>query len=61
MPMDFILPILHVATIIDFSDFGVVEDRLSQLVQFGEYWFVAGFHQQVKKAREKACNDKHIK
>jgi hypothetical protein len=30
------------------------------LVQLEEDWFIVGFHQQVHKAREKACHDRHI-
>jgi hypothetical protein len=33
MPMEFIVPSLHVATIIDISDSGTVEERLTQLIQ----------------------------
>jgi hypothetical protein len=61
IPMQFILPSLHIATIIDLSDCGSVEERLSQLVQLEEDRFVARFHQQVQKSREKAWHDRHIK
>jgi hypothetical protein len=47
--------------ITDLSDSGAVEERLSQLVQLEEDRFVAGFHQQVQKEREKAWHDRHIK
>jgi hypothetical protein len=61
MPMEFILPSLCIATITDLSDSGTIEERLAQLVQLEEDWFVAGFHQQVQKEREKAWHDRHIK
>jgi hypothetical protein len=61
MSMDFIVPSLHVAMITDLSDSGAVEERLSQFLQLEEDRFVAGFHQQVQKAREKAWHDRHIK
>jgi hypothetical protein len=61
MPMEFILPSLHIATITDLSDSGTIEERLSQLVQLEEDRFVTGFHQQVQKEREKAWHDRHIK
>jgi len=51
MPMEFILPILHVAVITYLLDSGVVEEIFSQLVQLEEEQFVAGFHQQVHKVR----------
>jgi hypothetical protein len=38
-----------------------VKDRLAQLVELEEDKFIAGFHQQVQKEREKACHDRHIK
>jgi hypothetical protein len=34
---------------------------LSELLEREEDYFVTGFHQQVQKAREKACHDKNIK
>jgi transposase InsO family protein len=40
MPMEFILPSLHIATITDLSDSGTIEERLAQLVQLEEDRFV---------------------
>jgi hypothetical protein len=40
---------------------GAVQDRLYQLMTMEEDWILAGFHQQVQKARDKAWHDKHIK
>jgi hypothetical protein len=57
IPMKFILPRLCITVITDLSDLGIVEERISQLVQLEEDWFVIGFHQQVQKAREKAWHD----
>jgi hypothetical protein len=45
MPMEFILPSLCIAAITELSDTGAIEERLAQLVQLEEDWFVAGFHQ----------------
>jgi hypothetical protein len=39
----------------------VIEERLAQLVHIEEDRFIAGFHQQVQKSREKAWHDHHIK
>jgi hypothetical protein len=61
MPMEFILPSLCIATITELSDTGAIEERLAQLVQLEEDRFIAGFHQQVQKSREKAWHDRHIK
>jgi hypothetical protein len=43
------------------DDTDVVQDRLAQLLELEEDRFIAGFHQQVQKEREKAYHDKHIK
>ena len=43
------------------DDTGTVCERLSQLVELEEERFIAGFHQQVQKEREKAYHDRHIK
>jgi hypothetical protein len=61
MPMEFILPSLHIATITELSDIGSIEERLAQSVHLEEDRFVAGFHQQVQKSREKVWHDRHIK
>jgi hypothetical protein len=61
MPMEFILSSFHIATIVGLFDIITVEERFSQLLYIEEDRFVAGFHQQVHKAREKAWHDRHIK
>jgi hypothetical protein len=61
MPMEFILPSLLIATIIDLLDSSTIEERLSQLVQLAEDRFVTCFHKQVQKAREKVWHDRDIK
>ena len=38
-----------------------MNERLLQLVGLEEDRFIAGFHQQVQKEREKAWHDRHIK
>jgi hypothetical protein len=61
MPMEFILPSPHIVAINDLSDSSTIEEILSQLVQLEEYQFLADFHQQVQKEREKEWHDRHIK
>jgi hypothetical protein len=39
----------------------VVQERLAQLVELEEDRFIAGFHQQVQKERQKAYHVRHIK
>ena len=38
-----------------------LEERLMQLEELEEEWFLAGFHEQVKNQCEKAWHDRHIK
>jgi len=61
MLMEFIVPSLRIEMIIDLSDSSKIEEILSQLVQLEEYQFLADFHQQVQKEREKEWHDRHIK
>jgi hypothetical protein len=61
MPMEFILPSLHIAVINDLSNSCAIEERLAQLVYPEEDRFVAGLQQQVQKAREKDRHDRDIK
>ena len=57
MPMEYIIPSLKIATLIDLEDEETVEERLLHLVELEEDRFVAGFHQQVQKNREKVWHD----
>ena len=61
MPMEHIVPSLKIATLTELADEETVEERLLHLVELEEYRFIAGFHQQVQKNREKAWHDRHIK
>jgi hypothetical protein len=40
---------------------GAVQERLSQLMEMEEDRILAGFHQEVQKARDKSWHDRHIK
>ena len=61
MPMEYILPSLRIAQITGMIDTNTMEERLAQLLALEEDRFIAGFHQKVQKAREKAWHDRHIK
>jgi hypothetical protein len=61
VPMEYLVPSLRIAAFTDMDDTGVVQKRLAQLVELEEDKFIAGFHQQVQKEREKAYHDRHIK
>ena len=61
VPMEYIIPSLKVATLIDMVDEDTVNERLLELVGLEDDCFIAGFHQQVQKESQKAWHDKHIK
>jgi len=61
MPMEFLVLCLFIAATKNLTDSNVVEERLSQLLVLKEDRFIAGFHQQIQRAREKAWHDRHIK
>ena len=54
MPVEYILPILRIAAFTNMVEPNIMEERMSQLIALEEDIFIAGFHQQVQKAREKA-------
>jgi len=49
MPMEYIVPKLHIATFIDLTDCGTKVERMLQLLALEEDRFMVGFHQQVQK------------
>lgn len=61
MPIKYIVPGLKIATLTDMADADTMNQRLLHLVGIQEDRFLAGFHQQVQKAREKAWHDRNIK
>lgn len=61
MPMEYIVPSFRIAAIIGMTNHGALEEQLAQLEELEEERFLAGFHKQVQKQREKAWHDLHIK
>jgi transposase InsO family protein len=61
VPLEFLVPSLCVATITHMTERGTVQERLNQLMTMEEDQILAGFHQQVQKARDKSWHDRHIK
>jgi hypothetical protein len=59
--MEYVVPSLRIVAFTNMDDTGVVQERLMQLFELEEDIFIAGFHQQVQKEREKAYHDRHIK
>ena len=61
VPMEYLVPSLRIVAFTYMDDFGILQERLAWLVELEEDRFIAGFHQQVQKEREKAYHDRHIK
>ena len=61
MPMEYIVPSLHISMLIGMKDRGVLEERLAHMDELEEDIFPAGFHQQVQNKRKRAWHDRHIK
>jgi hypothetical protein len=61
VPMEYLVPSLRIVSFTNMDDIDVVRERILQLVELEEDRFIAGFHQQVQKEREKAYHDRHIK
>ena len=61
MPMEYIVPSLRVAALTDMVDEETFNERVLHLVGLEEDPFIAGFHQQVQKEREKSWHDRDMK
>ena len=61
MPMEYIVPSLRISTFTEMDDPTMLNERLMKILELEEDRFIAGFQQQVHKAREKAWHDRHIK
>ena len=54
IPIKYIVPSLCITTFTNMAEPDIMEECLTQLVALEEDRFIANFHQQVQKAREKA-------
>ena len=61
MPMEYAIPSLRIVVLTDMADEETVNERFFHLVGLEEDRFIARFHQQVQKAKEKSWHDRHIK
>ena len=61
MPMEYIVPSFRISIFTEMDDPAILKERLAKILELEEDSFVAGFQQQVQKAREKAWHDRHIK
>jgi hypothetical protein len=50
-----------IVVIIEMKERGTKQEKLSQLMELEEDRIIDGFHQEVQKVKDKACNDRHIK
>jgi hypothetical protein len=61
VPLEFLVPSMHVVTITNMTKRGAIQERLRQLMELEEVKILAGFHQEVHKSRDKSLHDRHIK
>jgi hypothetical protein len=61
VPLDFLVPSLRVATITNMTERGIVQERLSQLMELEKDMILDGFHQEVHKERGISWKYRHIK
>jgi hypothetical protein len=47
VPLEFLVPSLHVVVITHMIERGAVHEILNHLMTMEEYWILEGFHQQV--------------
>lgn len=58
--MGYIMPSLRIVALNEMVDRETLEERLAQIMELEEDYFLVGFHQQVQKEREKSWHDRHI-
>ena len=61
MSMEYIVPSLRISAFTGMDELAMLNERLEKLLELEEDRFIAGFQQQVQKAREKSWHDRHIK
>jgi hypothetical protein len=57
VPLEFLVPSLHITTITNMTERGTFQGRLSQMMSMEEDIIIKGFHQEVKKERDKVWHD----
>lgn len=61
VPAEFILPSMFISEAAGMTDNIALRDRLGQLLELDETWFLADFHQSVEQRRQNAWHDRHIR
>lgn len=59
--MEYIVPSWRIVALTSLDETSSKADRMLQLLELEDDRFIAGFQQQVQKARKRAWHDKHIK
>ena len=59
--MECIIPSLRIVDFTHMPDPNIMKEKMSQLISLEKDKFIAGFHQHVHKAREKAQHERYIK
>ena len=49
IPMEYIVPSLHIAAATCMDDVATLEEHVAQLIHLDKYYFIVGFHQCIKK------------
>jgi len=61
VPLEYLIPSLCIAYITDMTERDGTSKILVQLMELEQDRIIVGFHQEVKKAKDKAWHDRHIK
>jgi hypothetical protein len=61
IPLEYLIPSLHIAAITNMKKRGTIQEILSQLMELEKDRIMASFHQEVQKAKEKDLHDRHIR
>jgi hypothetical protein len=60
VPLEFLVPSLHIETIMHMTEQGAIHDMLNPLLVMEKDRILAWFHQQFQKARDKSWHDRHM-
>ena len=59
--LDYLIPSLCIVAITDMIENGTMQEILDKLMELEEEKIMAGFHQEVHKAKDKSWNERYIK
>jgi hypothetical protein len=61
VPLEYLIPSLHIVAITEMTKRGIVHEILAQLMELEEDIIIFGFHQEVQKEKDKSWHYRHIK